>query len=92
MMQKVEVLVLHLVLFNIKRILENAGLANGHFKAYETLGINPMQISRSKADHKKAVLLLCKGISEVLKTTNPEKLSRNPKFRESLETAKIIAR
>lgn len=90
-MQKEEVLVLHLVLFNIKRILENAGLANGHFKAYEALGINPVQVNRSKADHKKAVLLLCKGISEVLKTTNPEKLSQNPRLKEVLEP-KVIAR
>lgn len=91
-MQKEEVLVLHLVLFNIKRILENAGVANGHFKAYEALGISPVQVNRSKADHKKAVLLLCKGISEVLKNTNPEKLSQNPRLREAFETAKIIAR
>ncbi|MEM1672753.1 MAG: UPF0058 family protein [Archaeoglobaceae archaeon] len=90
-MQKEEVLVLHLVLFNIKRILENAGLANGHFKAYEALGINPVQVNRSKADHKKAVLLLCKGISEILRTTNPEKLSQNPKLKEVLEP-KLIAR
>lgn len=90
-MQKEEVLVLHLVLFNIKRILENAGLANGHFKAYEALGINPVQVNRSKADHKKAVLLLCKGISEVLKSTNPEKLSHNPRLKEALEP-KLIAR
>ncbi|MEM1576716.1 MAG: UPF0058 family protein [Archaeoglobaceae archaeon] len=90
-MQKEEVLVLHLVLFNIKRILENAGLANGHFKAYEALGINPVQVNRSKADHKKAVLLLCKGISEILRATNPEKLSQNPKLKEALEP-KLIAR
>lgn len=90
-MQKEEVLVLHLVLFNIKRILENAGLANGHFKAYESLGINPVQVNRSKSDHKKAVLLLCKGISEVLKTNNSEKLLQNLKLREAFETAKIIA-
>ncbi|MEM2727041.1 MAG: UPF0058 family protein [Archaeoglobaceae archaeon] len=90
-MQKEEVLVLHLVLFNIKRILENAGLANGHFKAYEALGINPVQVNRSKADHKKAVLLLCKGISEVLKTSNTEKLSQNPRLREAFEVTRIIA-
>lgn len=91
-MQKEEVLVLHLVLFNIKRILENAGLANGHFKAYESLGISPAQVNRSKSDHKKAVLLLCKGISEVLKTSNPEKLSQNPRLKEAFNTPKIIAR
>ncbi|MEM0351211.1 MAG: UPF0058 family protein [Archaeoglobaceae archaeon] len=89
-MQKEEVLILHLVLFHIKRILENAGVANGHFKAYENLGISPVQVNKSKSEHKKAVLLLCRGISEVFKTNYPEKLLQNPKIRESL-AAKIIA-
>ncbi|MDI9610234.1 MAG: UPF0058 family protein [Archaeoglobaceae archaeon] len=89
-MQKEEVLVLHLVLFNIKRILESAGLANGHFKAYESLGISPVQVNRSKSDHKKAVLLLCKGISEVLKTSNPERLSQVSRLKEAFNTPKLI--
>jgi len=91
-MQKEEVLVLHLVLFNIKRILESAGLANGHFKAYDALGINPVQVNRSKADHKKAVLLLCKGISEVLRTNSTEKLLQSLAAKEALKAPKIIAR
>ncbi|MEG9194343.1 MAG: UPF0058 family protein [Candidatus Methanoglobus sp.] len=91
-MQKEEVLVLHLVLFNIKRILEGAGLANEHFKAYDALGINPVQVNRSKADHKKAVQLLCKGISEVLRTGNTEKLLQSIKTKETFQTPKIIAR
>ncbi|MCS7119000.1 MAG: UPF0058 family protein [Archaeoglobaceae archaeon] len=90
-MQKEEVLILHLVLFHVKRILEDAGVANGHFKAYENLGVSPAQVSKSKSEHKKAVLLLCKGISEVLKTNYPEKLVQNSKLKESLEFAKIIA-
>lgn len=91
-MQKEEVLILHLVLFNVKRILESAGLVDRHFKAYESLGISPVQVNRSKADHKKAILLLCRGISEILKNNNPEKLSQNPRLREAFNTPKLIAR
>ncbi|MCC6027493.1 MAG: hypothetical protein DSO01_04085 [Archaeoglobi archaeon] len=89
-MQKEEVVVLHLVLFHVKRILEEAGIANGHFRAYENLGISPVNINRSKSDHKKAVLLLCKGIAEVFRT-NQAKLLQNPRIKESIEMAKIIA-
>uniref|UniRef100_A0A7J2TGU7 Uncharacterized protein n=1 Tax=Archaeoglobus fulgidus TaxID=2234 RepID=A0A7J2TGU7_ARCFL len=89
-MQKEEVVILHLVLFHIKRILESAGVANGHFKAYESLGISPVHINRSKSEHKKAVLLLCKGISEVLRASQ-DKLLQDPRIRDSLEVAKIIA-
>ncbi|MEM0202672.1 MAG: UPF0058 family protein [Archaeoglobaceae archaeon] len=90
-MQKEELLVLHLVLFHIKKILEDAGIANGHFKAYENLGISPVQVNKSKSEHKKAVLLLCKGISEIFKTYYPEKLVQNPKLKECLQVEEVIA-
>jgi hypothetical protein len=54
------------------------------------LGISPVNINRSKSDHKKAVLLLCKGIAEVFRT-NQAKLLQNPRIKESIEMAKIIA-
>lgn len=90
-MQKEELIILHLVLFHIKKVLEGAGIANGHFKAYENLGISPVQVNRNKSEHKKAVLLLCKGISEIFKTYHPEKLVQNPKLRESLQLEEVIA-
>lgn len=90
LMQKEEVLVLHLVLFHIKKILEDAGIANGHFRAYESLGISPVQVNRSKSEHKEAVLLLCKGISEIFKTGYPEKLVQNQKLKESLQVSEFI--
>lgn len=89
-MQKEEVLVLHLVLFHVKKILEDAGIANGQFEAYENLGISPVQVSRSKSEHKKAVLLLCKGLSEIFKTGYPEKLVQNPKLKECLRVEEVI--
>jgi hypothetical protein len=85
-MHKEEMVLLHLALFNVKRFFENAGLANGHFKLYDELGVQPVHIHKSKAEHKKAILLLCKGISEIFKERHPHELVNNPKIRELLET------
>ena len=84
-MHKEEIVLLHLALFHVKRLLEQAGIANGHFKMYDELGVQPVHIHKSKADHKKAILLLCKGISEIFKDYQPEDIMRNPKIREFLE-------
>lgn len=84
-MHKEELVLLHLTLFHMKRFFEEAGIANGHFKAYDQLGVQPVHIHKSKAEHKKAILTLCKGISEVFKETPPEEILRNPKIREFLE-------
>jgi hypothetical protein len=85
-MHKEEIVLLHLTLFHIKRLFENAGIANGHFDVYDKLGVQPVHIHKSKSDHKKAILLLCKGISEVFRDFNPDELIENPKVRETLET------
>lgn len=84
-MHKEELVVLHLTLFQVKRFLEGAGVANGHFREYDKLGINPVHIHKSKADHKRAILMLCKGISDVFKDKSAEDLLKNPKIREVLE-------
>ncbi len=84
-MHKEEIVLLHLTLFHVKRLFENAGIANGHFDVYDKLGVQPVHIHKSKSDHKKAILLLCKGISEVFKEYNPDELIENPKVRETLE-------
>jgi hypothetical protein len=88
-MHKEELVLLHLALFHMKRFFEEAGIANGHFGTYDQLGVQPVHIHKSKADHKKAILVLCKGISDIFKETPPEEVLRNPKLREFLE---IIAR
>ncbi len=69
----------------MKRFFEEAGIANGHFKMYEELGIQPVHIHKSKAEHKKAILTLCKGLSEIFKETPPEEVLRNQRVRELLE-------
>jgi len=73
-MQKEEIILLHLTLYNIKKLFENAGIANGHFKAYDELGVMPVHIHKSKTEHKKAISLLCKGISEIFKERGPDDL------------------
>ncbi|MCD6493176.1 MAG: UPF0058 family protein [Archaeoglobaceae archaeon] len=84
-MHKEEIVLLHLTLFHIKRLFEQAGIANGHFKLYDNLDVQPVHIHKSKADHKKAILMLCKGITEVFKETPPDEVLKNPKIRELLE-------
>jgi len=84
-MHKEEIVLLHLTLFHVKRLFEQAGIANGHFKIYDELDIQPVHIHKSKADHKKAILLLCRGISEIFKEYQPEELIDNPKVKEVLE-------
>ena len=79
-------MLLHLALFQVKRFLENAGVANGHFREYDELGVHPVHIHKSKADHKKAIMLLCKGISEIFKESPPEEILKNPKIQELLQS------
>ena len=85
-MHKEEIVLLHLTLFHIKKLFENAGIANGHFKSYDELGIQPVHIHRSKSDHKKAILMLCKGISEIFKERNPDELIENENVRLAIES------
>ncbi len=85
-MHKEEIVLLHLALFNVKRFFESAGIANGHFELYDRLGIQPVHIHKSKEEHKRAILILCRGISEIFKEKQPDELIRNPKIRELLNS------
>lgn len=84
-MHKEELVLLHLTLFHVKRVFEEAGFGNGHFSSYEDMGVQPVHIHRSKADHRKAILTLCKGISDIFKETSSENILENPKIQELLE-------
>ncbi len=88
-MHKEELVFLHLTLFHMKRFFEEAGIANGHFLSYEKLGIQPVHIHRSKADHKKAIITLCKGITDIFKDSQPEDVLRNPRVRELLDGLEV---
>ncbi|AGK60100.1 putative metal-binding protein [Archaeoglobus sulfaticallidus PM70-1] len=90
-MHKEELVFLHLTLFHMKRFFEEAGIANGHFASYDKLGIQPVHIHKSKAEHKKAILTLCKGITDIFKESQPEDVVKNPRVREMLEVVCSVA-
>ncbi|MCS7122210.1 MAG: UPF0058 family protein [Archaeoglobaceae archaeon] len=59
---KEELVHLHLLLFQIKRAFEFAGIKNEFFYRYDIMGILPIQIFKQKNEHKEAILNLCLGI------------------------------
>ena len=72
-MHKDELLQLHSLLCQMKRYLEDSGLPlEGEFIEYEGLSVSPQHIHKSKTDHKRAVFLLGKGLSEVVMQGNPD--------------------
>jgi hypothetical protein len=75
-MHKYDLILIHLVLFKIKQMLEASGKS---FESYENLGIFPTSINKSKQEHIRAVRILCReilnGIGE-----NPERAIQ--KFKE----------
>ncbi len=76
-MHKDELLQLHSLLCQVKRFYEDANLPlNDEFGEYESLNVSPQHIHKSKTDHKKAVFLLGKGLSEVVMMDNPENRAR----------------
>lgn len=76
-MHKDELLQLHSLLCQMKRYFDDAGLPLvGEFKEYESLQVSPQHIHKSKTDHKRAVFLLGKGLSEVVMQGNPDHQAR----------------
>ncbi len=76
-MHKDELLQLHSLLCQVKRYLEDANLPlNDEFGEYDSINVSPQHIHKSKTDHKKAVFLLGKGLSEVVMMDNPENRAR----------------
>lgn len=76
-MHKDELLQLHSLLCQVKRFMEDAGLPlNGEFHEYEDLEVSPQHIHKSKTDHKRAVFMLGKGLSEVVLLDNRDHLIR----------------
>jgi hypothetical protein len=76
-MHKDELLQLHSLLCQMKRYFEESGLPLvGEFKEYDGLSVSPQHIHKSKTDHKRAVFLLGKGLSEVVMQGNPDHQAR----------------
>jgi hypothetical protein len=76
-MHKDELLQLHSLLCQMKRYFEECGMPLvGEFKEYDSLSVSPQHIHKSKTDHKRAVFLLGKGLSEVVMQGNPDHQAR----------------
>ncbi len=64
-MNKLELIKIHLILFQVKQFLEqNHVVCN--FNKYDALNVSPMHVHKSRKEHRKAILLLGKAISKGL--------------------------
>jgi hypothetical protein len=77
-MQKDELIQLHMFLLQLKTHLEDMCRYNGgaEFTPYETLGVTPYQVYKSKREHKLAVFILSKGIADLLSHNNYPSLEK----------------
>ncbi|MFA5862366.1 MAG: UPF0058 family protein [Candidatus Thermoplasmatota archaeon] len=63
-LQKDELIQMHTLLCQIKNHLQSTGVApSTSFEEYETLGISPVHVHRSKGEHKRAIFLLGKELA-----------------------------
>ena len=76
-MHKDELLQLHSLLCQVKRYFEDANVPlTNEFGEYDNLNVSPQHIHKSKTDHKRAVFLLSKGLSEVVMLGNQDHMER----------------
>lgn len=65
-MQKEELIYLHTVLVQVKRMIEAKGIT-ADFSDYEALQISPVHVHRSKTDHQQAIFVLS---GEIMRAIN----------------------
>jgi len=70
-MKKQELIHLHGLLAEVRKQCEAWG-EDTDLEAYESLGVNPTSIHRSKTDHKEAVFRLTDGITAGMGGVDPE--------------------
>jgi hypothetical protein len=77
-MYKDELLAIHRLLVYLMRLLRDIGAPDSYFEEYICLNISPHHIHRTVAEHRYAVLILARGISEALSGRDilPGSLSR----------------
>lgn len=80
-MHKEELILLHLVLSRMKKVSEEAGFTNKYFHSYEELTARPVEIHRVMAEHREAILTLCRGISHIFEGKTFETILENPRSR-----------
>jgi len=67
---KEELVGLHQFLVYTCRFLEDNGASKGYFKEYVSLNISPHHIHKRKAEHKHAIIVLSKCVSQALAEHN----------------------
>ena len=65
-MHKDELIQLHTLLAQVKHHFERTMTVNGSFRDYETFGVSPQHIHKSKQQHKRAVFLLGKNLAQTI--------------------------
>ena len=82
-MHKKDIILLHLVLFNFMRMIEEflkeKKIKIDYFQEYYGLGISPVLIHKDKAEHKKACIFLAEGILKFLEDNLMDETSRKLK-------------
>ena len=63
-MKKEELIHLHLLLVQVKKHCEEQGL-DCDFRRYQELGISPIEIHRSKDEHKQAIFVLATELASM---------------------------
>lgn len=76
-MKKQELIHLHGLLAEVQNQCENWEAEQFPMTEYETLGVRPTSIHKSKTDHKAAVFKLAKGITTSVNDTETEPLAPN---------------
>jgi hypothetical protein len=66
-MKKEELIHLHLLLAQLKKYCEEQGL-DCDFTRYQELGISPIEIHRSKEEHKQAIFVLATDLASMAAT------------------------
>ncbi|MHB8603969.1 MAG: UPF0058 family protein [Thermoplasmatota archaeon] len=80
-LHKDELIQVHTLLCQLKNHFEASGIPafeDRPFAEYESLGISPMHVHRSKGDHKRAIFLLGKELAKIVSTgefSGPELVS-----------------
>ncbi|MFB6187025.1 MAG: UPF0058 family protein [Halobacteriaceae archaeon] len=74
-MKKQELIHLHGLLAEVKNYYENETDSHIENDAYQSMGVKPTSIHKSKTDHKKAVFALTKGISEEIAFSESKSVS-----------------
>lgn len=76
-MHKDELLQLHSLLCQVRRFFTEAEVpATDAFEEYEDLEVSPQHIHKSKTDHKRAVFLLGKGLSDLVMNADPDQQAK----------------